>query len=96
MTPETNEGTKGQRRIIMGRELSQTQIKDFVTSNGLDLDVLDEREEALEVWRQECSLLIRGLVNYLGNRFSAIEHRVDKLEQLVEEGYGYQKDGICK
>jgi hypothetical protein len=61
----------------------------------LFLTELDEREETLEAWRQECNLLIRGFVDYLGNRFSAIEHRVDRLEQLVEERYGYQKDGIC-
>ena len=45
MTIETTEGTKGQRGIIMGREPSKTEIKEFIASNGLDLDVLDEREE---------------------------------------------------
>ncbi|MGA2465714.1 MAG: hypothetical protein ABSH06_15350 [Thermodesulfobacteriota bacterium] len=94
MTIETTEGAKGQRGI-MARELSQTEIIEFIASNGLDLDMLDEREETLEAWRQECNLLIRGFVNYLGNRFSAIEHRLDRLEQQVEERYGYQKDGIC-
>ena len=79
----------------MDGELSQTQIRHFIASNGLDIDLLDEREETLEAWRQECNLLIRGFVNYLGKRFSAIEHRLDRLEQLVEERYGYQKDGIC-
>lgn len=78
----------------MAKELNQTEIKEFLSSNGLDLDLLDERDKALEAWRQECNLLIRGLVNYLGNRFSAIEHRLDRLEQPVEERYGYQKDGI--
>ncbi len=68
----------------MGREISQPEIKDFIASNGLDLDVLDERDEALEAWRQEFNLLIRGFVNYLGNRFSAIEERLDRLEQLVD------------
>ncbi|MCJ7785999.1 MAG: hypothetical protein MUP41_18865 [Desulfobacterales bacterium] len=95
MTIETTEGTKGQRGIIMGRELSQTEIKEFIASNGLDLDMLDKREETLEAWRQECNLLIGGFVNYLGSRFSAIEHRLDRLEQRVEEKHGYQKDGIC-
>jgi hypothetical protein len=79
----------------MDREITQTEIKEFLSSNGLDIDPLDEREETLEAWRQECNLLIRGFVNYLGNRFSAIEHRLDRLEQLVEERCGYQKDGIC-
>ena len=77
------------------RELSQTEIKDFIASNGLSTDLLDERDEVLEAWRQEFNLFIRGFVNYLGNRFSAIEHRLDRLEQLVEERYGFQKDGIC-
>jgi hypothetical protein len=92
MTIGTTEGTKGQRAIIMDGELSQTEIKDFVTSNGLDIDMLSERDEGLEYWRQECNLLIRGFVNYLGNRFTAIENRLDRLEQLVEERYGHQKD----
>ena len=89
MTIETTNGMKGQRRIMMGSELSQTEIKEFIGSNGLDLDVLDEREETLEAWREECNLLIRGFINCLDSRFSAIEHRLDRLEQLVEERYGY-------
>ena len=72
----------------MSRELNQTEIKEFIESNGLDSDMLDDREETLEAWRQECNLLIRGVVNYLDDRFSAIEHRVDRLEQLVKEGHG--------
>ncbi len=79
----------------MSRELSQTGIKEFITSNGLDLDVLDKREGTVEALRQECNLLIRSFLNYLGDRFSVIEHRLDRLEQLIEERYGYQKDGIC-
>jgi len=79
----------------MSRELNQTEIKEFIESNGLDSDVLDDREETLEAWRQECNLLIRGVVNCLGNRFSDIEHRLDRLERLVKERHGYQKDGIC-
>jgi hypothetical protein len=87
MTIEATEGTKGQRGI-MAKELSRMEIKEFIASNGLDLDLLDEREEALEVWRKECNLLIRGFMNYLGNRLSAIEHRLDRLE---DERYGHQK-----
>ena len=78
----------------MSRELNQTEIKEFIESNGLDSDVLDDREENLEPWQLECNLLIRGVVNYLDDRFSAIEHRVDRLERLVEERCGYQDDEI--
>jgi hypothetical protein len=80
---------KGSKMETKDRELNQTEIKDFVTSNGLDLDVLDEREETLEAWRQEFNLLIRDFVNYLENRFSAIEQRLERIE---EERYGHQKD----
>jgi len=71
----------------MSKELSQTGIKEFITSNGLDLDVLDKREETLEALLQECNFFIRSFVNYLDDRFSAIEHRLDRLEQLVKEGH---------
>lgn len=64
MTIKTTEGG------FMAKELSQTQIRHFIASNGLDIDLLDERNEALEAWRQECNLLIRSFVNYFGNRFS--------------------------
>lgn len=84
----TNEG---RRKLLMSRELSQTGVKEFIKSNGLDLDLLDKRQETLEALRQECNLLISGFMNYLEDRFSAIEHRV---EQLVKEGHGYQKDEI--
>jgi len=79
----------------MGREFTQTEIKEFIASNGLALDALDERDDALEAWQQECNFLIRSFVNCLGDRFSDIEKRLGRLEQLVKEGYGYQKDGIC-
>ena len=78
----------------MSRELSHTGIKEFIASNGLDSDVLGEREETLESWRQECNLLIRGVVNCLENRFSDIERRLDRLERLVEERTVYENDGI--
>jgi hypothetical protein len=92
MTIGTTEGWKGHRRIIMGSELSHTEIKHFIASNGLGTDLLDERDDVLEAWRQECNLLIRGFVNYLENKFSAIEQRLDRLEQLVKERHGHQKD----
>ncbi|MGA2956635.1 MAG: hypothetical protein ABSF48_13045 [Thermodesulfobacteriota bacterium] len=79
----------------MDGEISQTEIIEFIASNELDLDLLDERDEALEAWRLKWEGLAKGFVNYLGDRFSAIEHRLDRLEQLVEKRYGYQKDGIC-
>ena len=78
----------------MSKELSQTGIKEFITSNGLDSDVLDKREKTLEALLQEYNFFIRSFVNYLEDRFSVIEHRLDRLEQLVREGRGYQKDGI--
>ena len=78
----------------MSRELSQTGIKEFIAANGLDLDVLDKREETVEALRQECNFFIRSFMNYLEDRLSVIEHRLNRLEQLVKEGYGYQKDGI--
>lgn len=73
----------------MGRELSQTQIKEFIASNGLDLDVLDEREETLEAWRLKWEGLAKGFMNYLQDRFTAIEQRLERIE---EERYGHQKD----
>ena len=78
---------------MMGSELSQTDIEDFIASNGLDLDVLDEREETLEAWREECNLLIRGFMNCLDSRFSAIERRLDRLEQRVKKAIN--TNGIC-
>jgi hypothetical protein len=82
-------GMKGQRGIKMDGEISQTQIKEFIASNGLDIDLLDERDETLEAWRQECNLLIRGFMNYLQDRFTAVEQRLERIE---EERYGHQKD----
>ena len=75
----------------MDRELSQTEIKDFITSNGLDIDLLDERDEALEAWRLKWEGLVKGFMNYLQDRFASIEHRLDRLEQLKEERHGHQK-----
>jgi len=64
----------------MAKELTQTEIKKFIASNGLALDALDERDDALEAWQQECNVLIRGFVNYVQDRFASIEHRLDRLE----------------
>lgn len=73
----------------MDGELSQTEIKEFLSSNGLDIDLLNEREEALEAWRLKWEGLSRGFVNYLQDRFTAIEQRLERIE---EERYGHQKD----
>ncbi len=66
----------------MDRELSQTEIKEFVTSNGLNIDLLDERDEALEDWRLKWEGLAKGFMNYLQERFVSIEQRLGRLEQL--------------
>jgi hypothetical protein len=73
----------------MDRELSQTEIKEFIASNGLDIDLLDEREETLEDWRLKWEGLAKGFINYLQDRFASIEHRLERIE---EERYGHQKD----
>jgi hypothetical protein len=72
----------------MGSELSQTEIKEFVTSNGLNIDVLDERDEVLEDWRLKWEGLAKGFVNYLQDRFASIEQRLERLE----DRHGHQKD----
>jgi hypothetical protein len=64
----------------MDGELTQTEIKKFIASNGLDLEVLDEREETLESWRLKWEDLAKGFLNYLHERFASIEHRLDRLE----------------
>jgi predicted metal-dependent peptidase len=76
----------------MDRELSQTEIKEFIASNGLDTDPLDERDErdeTLESWRLKWEGLAKGFLNYLQDRFASIEQRLERLE---EERYGHQTD----
>jgi hypothetical protein len=73
-------------RKIMAKELSQIETKEFMASNGLDIDLLDERDEALEAWRQEWEGLAKGFMNYLQDRFASIEHRLDRLEQMGRTG----------
>jgi hypothetical protein len=75
-------------RKIMAKEPSQTEIKDFIASTGLDLNVLDERDEALETWRLKWGGLAKGFMNYLQDRFASIEQRLERIE---EERYGHQK-----
>ena len=73
----------------MAKELSQIETKEFMASNGLDIDLLDERDEALEAWRLKWEGLVKGFMNYLQDRFASIEYR---LRQLEGERYGHQKD----
>ena len=73
----------------MDRELSQTEIKDFIASNGLGTDLLDERDESLEAWRLKWEGLAKGFMNYLQDRFASIEQRLDRLEG---DYCGHQKD----
>jgi hypothetical protein len=54
----------------------------------LDKDLLEEPSEALEDWRLKWEGLAKGFMNYLENRFTAIEQRLDSLE---EERYGHRK-----
>jgi hypothetical protein len=76
----------------MDSELSQIEIKEFIASNGLDKDLLDEPSESLEAWRLRWEDLAKGFFEYIENRFSAIEKRLDRLEQVEGERYGHQKD----
>ncbi|MGA2317626.1 MAG: hypothetical protein ABSG71_14760 [Thermodesulfobacteriota bacterium] len=68
---------------------SKTDIENFIRSNGLGIDLLDEREETLEAWRLKWEGLSKGFMNYLQDRFASIEQRLDQLEG---ERYGHQKD----
>ena len=69
------------------RELSQTEIKKFIASNGLDTSILDERSD-LEVYRQRDEL-IADFFRGIESRFVSIEYRLSRLEG---ERYGHQKD----
>ena len=59
----------------------QEAIRQFIVTNGLDTDLLDERDEALEDWRFKWEGLVKGFVNYLQDRFASIEQRLDRLEK---------------
>ena len=65
----------------------QEDIRRFIESNGLDKDLLDERDEALEDWRLKWEGLVTDFMNYLQDRFASIERRLDRLEN---ERYGHQ------
>ena len=67
----------------------EEDIRHFIVSNGLDKDLLDERDEALEDWRLKWEGLAKGFMNYLQDRFTSIEQRLERIE---EERYGHQKD----
>jgi hypothetical protein len=64
----------------------QEDIRQFIISNGLDIDLLDERDEALEAWRLKWEGLAKGFMNYLQDRFTSIEQRLERLEK---ERYGH-------
>jgi hypothetical protein len=66
----------------------QEDIRQFIVSNGLDIDLLDERDEVLEDWRLKWEGMAKGFMNYLQDRFASIEQRLDRLEG---ERYGHQK-----
>jgi len=66
-------------------------IQQFIASNGLDTDLLDERSESLEAWRQGWEGLAKGFMNYLQDGFASIEQRLDRLERLVGQRCGYRK-----
>jgi hypothetical protein len=65
----------------------QEDIRQFIVSNGLDIDLLDERDEVLEDWRLKWEGLSKGFMNYLQDRFTSIEQRLERLEN---ERYGHQ------
>ena len=71
----------------------QEDIRHFIASNGLDTDLLDERDEAVEAWRLKWEGLVKGFVNYLQDRFASIEQRLDRLEQL-EGGAVWTSEGM--
>jgi len=73
----------------MDRELTQTETKEFIASNGLDIDLLEERDETLEGWRLKWEGLAKGFMNFLQDRFANIEHRLKRIE---DERHGHQKD----
>ena len=57
----------------------QEDIQHFLSSNGLDKDLLDERLESLEVYRQRGDL-IAGFFRSIESRFVSIEYRLPRLE----------------
>ena len=61
----------------------QEEIQQFLSSSGLDIDLLDESNDSFEAWQQECNLLIRRFVNYLQDRFARMERRLDTLERYM-------------
>ena len=70
----------------------EEDIQKFIRLNQLDTDLLDERDKALEAWRLKWEGLAKGFMNYLQDRFSAIEQRLDGLEQLEGKRCGYRED----
>jgi len=67
---------------------SEKEIRQFIVSNGLDKDLLDESSESLEAWLHECNRLVKGFFRHFEDRFTRIERRLDRLEG---ERCGYRK-----
>ena len=59
--------------------------------NGLDTDLLDERSESLEAYRQ-MGELIADFFRDIESRFVSVGYRLSRLE---EKRCGHQRDGIC-
>jgi len=72
--------TEIERQDRQSTQDNPEDIKKFITSNGLDRDLLDERDQALGAWRLKWEGLAKGFVNYLQDRFVSIERRLDQLE----------------
>ena len=64
----------------MGREISQTEIKEFITSNELDKDILEERPDPLEEWKEKCEM-IKSFLKFIQDKFISIDERLDRLEK---------------
>jgi hypothetical protein len=57
-------------------------IKEFIASNGLNEDGIDQT--SLEEWQDQCVRLVLGIkewANHLELRIASIEYRLDRLEK---------------
>ena len=59
---------------------SEEDIRQFIVSNGLDKDFLEERSESFEAQELRWEGLAKGFAQYLEDRVSAMERRLDMLE----------------
>jgi hypothetical protein len=70
----------------MDRQLSQTEIKEFIASNGLNDDGTGQtfNSMSLDEWQDQCVTLVLGIkewANHLELRIASIEYRLDRLEK---------------